>query len=379
MKKILITANVSKEHIRKFHIPFILRLKELGWQVDVACRMDEPVPECDTAYDLPCDRNPFRGGILRSVRQLRKIIRQGGYKTVICNTVTGSMITRLAAKPLRKTGVRVIYLNHGLHFFPGASPLRWLSGYPMEKLLAPHTDVMITINATDCQTAKKYLGIPAMEQIHGIGVNLHRFKDCVLTDQERVELRQSLGLAPDDFVLTYVAEIIENKNQPMLLNALEIVRKQLPNTKLLLVGPEHDNGKLRRLATQKGLQEAVIFLGWRNDVPRLLRASDLYVASSKSEGLGLNLIEAMACELPVVAGRNRGHEEIISHGENGYLIPMNDHEQMAELILRLQEDRELADRLVAKALQDIRRYEVENVLDSLVDILRRYAHEEQTI
>ncbi len=379
MKKILITANVSKEHIRKFHIPFILRLKELGWQVDVACRMDVPVPECDTAYDLPCDRNPFRGGILRSVRQLRKIIRQGGYKTVICNTVTGSMITRLAAKPLRKTGVRVIYLNHGLHFFPGASPLRWLSGYPMEKLLAPHTDVMITINATDCQTAKKYLGIPAMEQIHGIGVNLHRFTDCVLTDQERVELRQSLGLAPDDFVLTYVAEIIENKNQPMLLNALEIVRKQLPNTRLLLVGPEHDNGKLRRLATLKGLQEAVIFLGWRNDVPRLLRASDLYVASSKSEGLGLNLIEAMACELPVVAGRNRGHEEIISHGENGYLVPMNDHEQMAELILRLQEDRELADRLVAKALQDIRRYEVENVLDSLVDILRRYAHEEQTI
>ena len=47
MKKLLLVANVSKEHIRKFHIPFILRMKELGWQVDVACRLDEPVPEGD--------------------------------------------------------------------------------------------------------------------------------------------------------------------------------------------------------------------------------------------------------------------------------------------------------------------------------------------
>ncbi len=123
----------------------------------------------------------------------------------------------------------------------------------------------------------------------------------------------------------------------------------------------------------------MIFLGWRNDIPRLLRASDFYVASSKSEGLGLNLIEAMACGLPVVASRNRGHEEIIAHGENGYLVPMNDHEQMARLVLQLHEDGGLADRLVAKALQDIKKYEVENVLDSLTDILNRYALEEQSV
>lgn len=62
MKKLLLVANVSKEHIRKFHIPFILRMKELGWQVDVACKMDAPIPECDHCYNLPCDRNPFVGG-----------------------------------------------------------------------------------------------------------------------------------------------------------------------------------------------------------------------------------------------------------------------------------------------------------------------------
>lgn len=373
MKKMLVTANVSKEHIRKFHIPFILRMRELGWQVDVACRMDEPVPECDTAFDLPCDRNPFRGGILKSIKLLRKIIQEGDYQTVICNTVTGSMITRLAAKNLRKNGLKVFYLNHGLHFFPGASALRWLSGYPMEKLLAPYTDVMITINSTDCQTAKQYLRIPVIEQIHGIGVNLQRFTDCSMSSEEKAQLRKSLGIAPEDFVLTYVAEIIENKNQSMLLNAFEIIRKTVPNAKLLLIGPEHDSGKLRSLAREKGMQDAVSFLGWRNDIPKLLKASDVYVASSKSEGLGLNLIEAMACGLPVVASKNRGHGEIIAHGTNGYLVEINDYQEMAALVLRLFEDEALKNALVSQAQLDIKKYETENVLQSLRGIIDRYA------
>ena len=100
MKKLLLVANVSKEHIRKFHIPFILRMKELGWQVDVACRLDEPVPECDHAYDLPCDRNPLRGGLTESIRMLRQLVRENGYDVVHCNTVTGAIVARIACAPL---------------------------------------------------------------------------------------------------------------------------------------------------------------------------------------------------------------------------------------------------------------------------------------
>ena len=59
--RILLVANVSKEHIRKFYIPFFELIKKNGWMIDVACRLDVPVPECDHAFDLPCDRNPFCG------------------------------------------------------------------------------------------------------------------------------------------------------------------------------------------------------------------------------------------------------------------------------------------------------------------------------
>lgn len=368
-KRLLLVANVSKEHIRKFYIPFINLLQEYGWSVDVACRMDVPVPECDNAYDLPCDRNPFRGGISKSVKILKDIIGKNNYDLLVCSTVVGSIIARWAAATFRKNGLKVIYLCHGMHFFPGASVSRWIMGYPMEKFLASKTDVIIVTNDGDLKMAKKYLNIPVIKKSHSMGVNLNRFRDNVLSVDKRNEQRKMLGIAPDDFVLSYVAEIIANKNQMMLLNAFEIVRKSVPNAKLVLIGPEHDDGELRKFVESKGLQDEVLLLGWRRDVPGLLHLSDIYVASSKSEGLGLNLIEAMACNLPVIASNNRGHAEIVNHGRNGFLVDVNDCKTMAEYILRLYEDVELRKNITERAQLDIEKYGTEFAIEELVEMV----------
>lgn len=373
MRKLLLVANVSKEHIRKFHIPFILRMKELGWQVDVACRLDEPVPECDHAYDLPCDRNPLRGGLNDSIRLLRQLVRENGYDVVHCNTVTGAIVARLACAPLRKEGVKVFYTCHGMHFFKGASAARWVSGYPMEKLLAPMTDVLITINGEDRDMARKHLGAcGAIEKIDGIGVNLDKYRRGGMTADEREEYRSSLGLKPDDFVIAYVAELIANKNQQALLKMLALVKDAIPTAKLMLVGPDHEDGKLMAQAEQMGLADRVVCLGWRSDVPKLLGCADLYAASSRSEGLGLNIIEAMCSGLPVAALRNRGHCELIRHGSNGFLADQDDIHSLADSVIALYRDPALRDRITRQAQEDVRRYDTEHVLEQLCAIYEKY-------
>lgn len=373
MRKLLLVANVSKEHIRKFYIPFIHRLKDTGWSVDVACRMDVPVPEADNAYDLPCDRNPFRGGISKSVKILKEILRQNDYDLLVCSTIVGSIVARLAAAASRRKGLKVIYLCHGLHFFPGASASRWAMGYPVEKLLASRTDVMIVTNDADLETARKHLDIPVIEKSHSMGVNLSRFRDAALSNEVRAEQRRKLGIASDDYVLSYVAEIIDNKNQRMLVEALEIINKTVPNAKLVLIGPEHDGGELRKIVENRGLESKVLFLGWRSDVPMLLHLSDIYVASSKSEGLGLNLIEAMACNLPVIATKNRGHAESVIHGQTGFLVEVNDSEGMAECVLRLYNDAELRGKITEQAQRDIEKFGTEAAIKELVEMVVRHA------
>lgn len=368
MKKILLVANVSKEHVRKFHIPFILRMKQLGWQVDVACRMDAPIPECDCCYDLPCDRNPFAGGIRKSIKILEKIIRKNNYDVVHCNTVTGSIVARFAAKSFRKKGLKVIYTNHGLHFYEGAPLSRWLLGYPMEKILSPLTDVLITINEADCKLAKKCLTVNgSIERIHGIGVDLSHFREVKASGSIQ-KMRHALGIRETDYVLTYVAELNSNKNQIALLEVFYIVHRAIPVAKLILIGPDHTGGKLREYINDRGLGEDVFLLGWRDDIAELLSCSDVYVASSKSEGLGVNLIEAMACDLPVVAFKNRGHSEIIKHNRNGFLVNQNDYEEMAKYVILLYNNQTLKRKITEQAQKDITKYEINNVLNELEQI-----------
>ena len=159
----------------------------------------------------------------------------------------------------------------------------------------------------------------------------------------------------------------------MLLEALHYIRQAIPNARMFLVGPEHDGGKVRKFVVRHGLSDSVFLLGWRDDVAKLLKASDVYVASSKSEGLGINLIEAMACDLPVIASKNRGHAEIIQHGINGFLVEQNDAEEMAKYVLEIATDLQLRENITDRAQIDISKYEIEQVLAELDRIFTMYA------
>ena len=141
----------------------------------------------------------------------------------------------------------------------------------------------------------------------------------------------------------------------------------------MLIGPEHDGGNLRRFIESKGLQGEVLLLGWRSDVPTLLHLADVYVASSKSEGLGLNLIEAMACDLPVVATKNRGHAESIVHGQTGFLVDVNDSESMADYVLQLHDSEELRRSITVQAQQDIEKFGTDEAIKELVEMVVRHA------
>ena len=371
MHKVLVVANVSKEHIRKFHIPFILFMKKKGWIVDVACRLDAPVPEASNQFNLPCNRNPLLGGLVRSIIQLKKIIDNNQYDVIHCNTITGSIIARWASIKARKKGTKVFYTNHGLHYFKGASFSRWIIGYPMEKILAPLTDCFITINDADYRMVRKTLKVAGnVEKIHGIGVDLQRFRN-ISKNYSPLEQRAAINIDAKAFVLMYVAELTENKNQEVLFESVSRLKDKYPNIMLVLVGPDHQNGTLQQLACDKGISNKVKFLGWRNDIPELLSMADIYVASSKSEGLGLNLIEAMACGLPVVAYDNRGHREIIDNGKNGYLVEQGSIELFTDRIVELYENIKTRERIVQYAQETINKYETENVLQELWAIYQR--------
>lgn len=156
------------------------------------------------------------------------------------------------------------------------------------------------------------------------------------------ELRRELGLAPDAHVLTMVGTFKAQKGHTHLLDAVAKLFPRHPNLRLLLVGDGGLRVECEEQARRLGLEEAVVFLGTRRDVPELLAVSNAFVLPSLWEGLSLALIEAMASGLPVVATDVSGSSLAVVDGETGWLVSPGDPAPLAAALEELIEDAEEA-------------------------------------
>ena len=369
-KKILLVANVAKEHVLKFHVPTIKGLVESGWQVDVACGGAEVVPFCHKQYHLPIDRSPFKGNIFQGIKDLRTIIEQEHYDIVYCHTEVGGIVGRLAARRERKNGCKVVKLDHGLYFYKGASWKTWTVHYPIDKMLSNITDTFITINQEDYTLVNTRFRNCESHVIDGIGVDPSRF---VITDREQIrkKYREEMNIPQDATVLVYLAELIENKNQTFLMDAFKLALAENSNMYLMLAGIDHTDGRFKAYAEKIGIIDHTLLLGWRSDVNNLYAMADICTASSIREGFGLNLVEAMYCGLPIIASYNRGHATIIRDGENGYLVKLGDSGTFAKRILALANDKCLCQRFVETAHKEEKKFASDTIVERLKELLTK--------
>lgn len=364
--KILLVANYAKEHINKFHLPFIQKCNELGWTVDVACKADAEVPGAHHLFNLPMERNPYRIQTFSAIRQLKEIIQKEQYDVVHCHTYAGKFIGILAASTYRKNGLKVFYTSHGFQYYKGAHWYDWLVFLPIDKWLISKTDLLITINSEDTDVAKKYhFQVPKIEKCP-CGIKLDKFQQASTKDRKQV--LDEFGILECSTVLIYVAELNSNKNQAMLLRMYEKASKTIDQLYMLLVGPDHSDGKIPKLAEK--YNGHVICTGWRSDVPDLIRASDYAVPSSKREGLGINVLEYMYCRVPVIATDNRGHRESVQNGVTGMLVQSNDDTAMARELIKLYRDPEQKKKMVEEAYRRVCQLSDRTAVEHLIDIYK---------
>lgn len=370
MEKVLFTATVDG-HILNFHIPYLKWFKEQGYEVHVASNGDSDIPFADVKYNIPFERSPYKLVNLKAYKQLKKIISDNSYKLIHCHTPMGSVLTRLAARNARRKGTKVIYTAHGFHFFKGAPIKNWLLYYPVEKWLSRYTDCLITINDEDYQCAvKKNFKAGFIKKINGVGIDLNKFTPQ--TEELKIKLREEYQFDKNDFILMYAAELNYNKHQDLLINVVNLLKDKIPNIKLLLAG----TGKLRKQYEEqiraKNLQKYVKLLGLRKDIPKLLRLSDIVVASSRREGLPVNVMEAMATGLPLVVTKTRGHIDLVKHGINGFVVGIDDIKGFANAINKLYKFETLRENFGKKNLELIKEYSIENVIEQMKEIYRLY-------
>ena len=367
--KVLITATVQS-HICQFHKPLAEVLHAAGYEVHVAARDNLAKKNglkldfADKVFDVPFSRSPKSTDNIKAYKQLKKIIDNGGYDIVSCNTPMGGIVTRLAAKKARKNGTKVFYTAHGFHFYKGAPKKNWLIFYSIEKFFARYTDKLITIVNEDYELAKKKFKCPVYH-IHGVGVNEDKYLS--LTNEQVTEFKK-MNQYDDRFLVLCTGELNANKNQKTVVNAISILKNKYPQILLLLAGNGKNEEGLKQQILDLRLENNVQLLGYRTDLEYFTNACDLIVSASFREGLPLNIMEAMLCGKAVVASNNRGHRELVVQNETGFIVESCDSSAFAQKIEQLINDVALRKSFGNFARQKIDNYKVSNVKKELVSI-----------
>lgn len=226
----------------------------------------------------------------------------------------------------------VLFTEHG----------RWFPDHPSRKrivfnrLMLRRTDRVVGVGESVRQALIQNEGIPAarVERIYN-GVDVAAFNGRPV---DRSAVRAEIGLRPDDLMIVQVARLDYLKDHSTAIRTVERVARRCTRARLVLVGEGPELEKINREIRHRGVQAHVRLLGLRHDVARLLKAADLFLLSSISEGIPVTVIEAMAAGLPVVSTDVGGVTEIVQNKKTGLLTPSGHDAGLAEAILRLAED-----------------------------------------
>ncbi|MGN1051182.1 MAG: glycosyltransferase, partial [Acutalibacteraceae bacterium] len=343
MKKILITA--TELHMTKFWLPHIKHLTECGYKVDLVCSkvsnkweiLEDEVKKYDgmSLKEVDLKRSPASLHNIKGFFQMKKYVNDGKYDVVITNEPVMGMITRFACASARRKGTKVIYIAHGFHFWKGAPKKNWAIFYTVEKLAAHFTDVLVTMNSEDFNRAKEKMKAKKVKFIHGIGVDLNKFK----SDPEiRIKKRAELGLKENDFMLFSASELIPRKNLKVAIDAVKILDN--PSVKLFIRGEGELMEELKAYVRDSGVSDKVFLMGFGRDINEMNLASDACIFPTLQEGLPVALLESMACLLPVVCSDVRGNCDLIKNGKGGYLCDKNSPADFAEKITLLMNNKD---------------------------------------
>ena len=312
----VLTANIIRRLDRKRFAPELCCLKGLG-----------------TLGEALADEIPVHHGLLGGKYDLRVLPRLAGLMkrrkidTVITVGAGDKMFWgRLAA---RVVGVPVTL--SALH------STGWPDGVGrLNRMLTPITDSFIAVAQSHGRFLAKNLGIPESRvAVISNGVDTGRFSPIA----DVAAVRRELGIGAADPVVGIVAALRPEKNHKLFLEMAARVVQELPAVRFLIIGEGPCRDAIAERAQALGVTSRTMFLGSRDDVPRLLAAMDVFALTSHIEANPVSILEAMSVGRPVVATDVGSIHEAVADGQTGYLVPAGDANRLADRVLQLRVDR----------------------------------------
>ncbi len=313
-------------------------LRDQGYPVYLVVQPGCPLHEKAVAEGLPVLPIKMKGEAdVGAAYKLSRAMRKKGcvlahFHDAHAVSIGGAACTR-ARVPIRIVSRRVSF------------PLR--KGFFSRRKYTKDVDLIVAISDNVRDVLIRGGIEPGKIEVVSSGIDFSPFENV----GQRDLLRREFGFLPDDFLVGIVAYLEDSKGHRYLIEAARMLKERTPKIKIIIVGKGSLELALDKQARDLGVDDLVFFLGFRDDVPRILASLDAFVLSSEQEGLGSSILDAMASRLPVVATEVGGIPEVVIHNETGFLVSPRSPRALAEAILSLYQDRDLARRFGERGYQ----------------------------
>ena len=338
MKKALIVANLAG--FASFLMNDFDILAGLGYQIDFAANT-EVLPWDGTKQELVKkgirtiqidfdSKKPVSFNNLKAYFQIAKLLNSQKYDLIHCHTPIVGLLTRVAKIRNSKENTKIVYTTHGLSYTSKSSFWKKCIYRTIEDFCSCLTDAIITINKEDFSEVKK-MHCKNVFYIPGVGVNTERFSAAFV---DRYSYRKSINVYDDEIMVLSVGELSTRKNHSVIIDALAMLKE---DTYVYVVCGNGINGgtaqELEKNAKENNVR--LILLGFRNDIPEIMKCSDIGAIPSIREGLGLAGVQSLAAGIPLVGSNVQGIKDYIVDGETGYLCDPTDASTFAKGIYKL--------------------------------------------
>jgi len=301
--------------------------------------------------------------VVLSFWPLDRLIRKEGINIIHAQT----RVTQVLGVWLsRSTGVKMVTTCHGFfrpRWFRKTFPCWGAAVIAISKPVAHHLSVDFGV---------------AQNKIHLIanGIDLNRF--VMTNEQMRREARQKTGMGTTPLI-GIIARLSDVKGIDILIKAMPLILKEVPSANLLIAGQGPQEAYLKKITQDLSLTSHVHFKSTTNQTHDLLCAFDVFVMPSLMEGLGLSVIEAQACGIPVVASRVGGLVDLIEDQRSGFLVPINDPAALANRIIEVFRNPHQAKMMADQARLNVEQhFSVERMLKQTLEVYSVIARNEVT-
>lgn len=284
----------------------------------------------------------------RAIRSIRAICQSK--KVSLIHTHTGHAHT-LALLAKRKHLNIPLIVSRRVDFKPAQSFFsRWKYKHPAINYYLPVSHKIRSIMIEAGISPERLITVYS-------GIDLKRFVKMASGET----LREEFSIPKKTIIIGNIAALVDHKDQETLIRSIAKIKTELP-FKLLIVGEGKLEKKLKAITRELGLEEKIIFTGYRKDIPELLSLFDIFTLTSKEEGLGTSVLDAMAAGLPIVATRGGGIAEMLTHEKGAYLANVADTDSLAQYYNDLIESEVLRSTFGSFNKQSVKRFSFQNTV-----------------